>query len=763
MTRGRWLAVLVALLLVACASAPGLLRRRAGDLIESRTGCGVVVDGVGYDGTVVLQGVRLECSAGLIRLNRVSVSLDGSLNPARVQIDGGMARLSGLPHLPQPSTSGAGSEPRPEGLRVEVTELAVELVDGEGQELVSAVLAVELDSEEVRLAARELTTATALSPVVRSGVVRVIVERPARRVREVVAEDSAITVHDGPSLEQALRRWRTTSPAQGSTEDDAEVEAPSWMRLAEGGSLRVVRGSVLDEQGTALGAVDADLTRGLGSMFHSRGRGQPRGSGELSWDVELDPGAGTLEGPIILRDVPLSALVPFLPPLPLHEASRTLVSSELRVRTEEGESLAAEGRLSVTNLALDSPRLASVPIRNVSFEVEGAGRWRRAEHLVELERGTIRLGAAHATAAGRILLDGDRFAVELRAALPSTPCSDAVQAIPADLLQELRQLRLDGRLSANVVAHIDSERLEDTVLNFSIDDRCRFVNVPVMADVVRFRTAFRHEVLEPDGTMFEMETGPGTDAWTPLLDISPFLLHAVLAHEDASFFSHAGFAPWAIRDALVRNLRERRYVLGASTLTMQLVKNVFLRREKTLARKVQEVLLTWWVETALTKAQILELYLNVIEYGPSVYGIRNAAAHYFARLPSELSAAESAYLAMVLPNPPRFHEHFESGQVPMSFRRRTAGFIELLARRGRIDAAAAAQGREEIASFAFSRDGARVGPETLLGSSAQLPIEGFSGFPSTPWPGDEGAADPGDLSTEANESEDAAGGWEDWP
>ena len=76
------------------------------------------------------------------------------------------------------------------------------------------------------------------------------------------------------------------------------------------------------------------------------------------------------------------------------------------------------------------------------------------------------------------------------------------------------------------------------------------------------------------------------------------------------------FASWAIRDALIRNLKEGRFVLGASTISMQLTKNIFLHREKTLARKVQEVVLTWWLEHELTKDEILELYLNVIEYGP---------------------------------------------------------------------------------------------------------------------------------------------------
>ena len=279
-----------------------------------------------------------------------------------------------------------------------------------------------------------------------------------------------------------------------------------------------------------------------------------------------------------------------------------------------------------------------------------------------------------------------------------------------------------------------------------------------MADINRFRAAFRHQVNEPDGTVFEMETGPGTTDWTPIHEVSPFLVHSVIAHEDAAFFRHSGFAPWAIRDALVRNLRERRYVLGASTITMQLVKNVFLRREKTLARKVQEVLLTWWVERSMSKEQILELYLNVIEYGPRVYGVRHAASHYFGRTPAELTPAEAAYLAMILPNPPAFHEQFEAGAVPPSFARRVQRFVATLRERGRIDEDAFQLAVEELAAMQFSRDGTQVGP-ALRGSSAALPIEGFSGMPLVDW-SDESISGDGD----SDDATEPAGHWEEsWP
>jgi membrane peptidoglycan carboxypeptidase len=202
-----------------------------------------------------------------------------------------------------------------------------------------------------------------------------------------------------------------------------------------------------------------------------------------------------------------------------------------------------------------------------------------------------------------------------------------------------------------------------------------------------------------------MRTGPGTDDWVAFVEISPFVPAAVISHEDGAFYDHGGFAPWAIRDALVRNLQEGRYVVGASTISMQLAKNLYLQREKTIARKVQEVILTWWLENALNKDEILELYLNVIEYGPSVYGLRHAAAYYFGREPTELSPAESAFLACMLPSPKRYHVSYERGALTRSMKSRMRRLLEHMAKRERIGPEALAYGLAELDDFRFRREG----------------------------------------------------------
>jgi monofunctional biosynthetic peptidoglycan transglycosylase len=133
------------------------------------------------------------------------------------------------------------------------------------------------------------------------------------------------------------------------------------------------------------------------------------------------------------------------------------------------------------------------------------------------------------------------------------------------------------------------------------------------------------------------------------------LVLCVVNAEDAKFFHHGGF-DWAqVEDALETNFDEGGYRRGASTITMQVARNLFLWRGKSLVRKVLEVYLTWRLEQTLTKERILELYLNAAEWGPGIYGIGEASRHYFAKLPSELTLGESALLAAILPKPIRWN------------------------------------------------------------------------------------------------------------
>ena len=139
--------------------------------------------------------------------------------------------------------------------------------------------------------------------------------------------------------------------------------------------------------------------------------------------------------------------------------------------------------------------------------------------------------------------------------------------------------------------------------------------------------------------------------------ISPHLKQAVVLAEDALFFSHHGFDFESIRDALEKNWKKKKFARGASTITQQLAKNLYLTPTKSPLRKFKEMLITLQLERHLSKQRILELYLNVVEWGEGIYGAESAAKHYFHKSASRLSASEAAWLAAILPSPRYFALH----------------------------------------------------------------------------------------------------------
>jgi monofunctional biosynthetic peptidoglycan transglycosylase len=142
--------------------------------------------------------------------------------------------------------------------------------------------------------------------------------------------------------------------------------------------------------------------------------------------------------------------------------------------------------------------------------------------------------------------------------------------------------------------------------------------------------------------------------WLPYARISANLKRAVVAAEDAKFLDHQGFDWEAIQKAIEKNEREGRVVAGASTISQQLAKNLFLSGERTWARKGEEALITWMLESTLSKRRILELYLNFAEWGEGIFGAESAARHHFGVSAAALTAEQAAWLAAILPSPMRY-------------------------------------------------------------------------------------------------------------
>ncbi len=165
--------------------------------------------------------------------------------------------------------------------------------------------------------------------------------------------------------------------------------------------------------------------------------------------------------------------------------------------------------------------------------------------------------------------------------------------------------------------------------------------------------------------------------WVNLSEISPYLIKAVMIAEDDRFYMHEGFDIEGIKEAIRKDLKKGRFVAGGSTISQQLAKNLFLTPEKTLARKLKEALITWRLEKNLSKKRILELYLNVVEWGPGVFGAEAASNYYFGKSAKELTPEEASRLAAILPNPLKYKLN-DSRYVE----NRSAFILEIMRKRG---------------------------------------------------------------------------------
>ncbi|MGB5875585.1 MAG: monofunctional biosynthetic peptidoglycan transglycosylase [Bacteroidota bacterium] len=158
----------------------------------------------------------------------------------------------------------------------------------------------------------------------------------------------------------------------------------------------------------------------------------------------------------------------------------------------------------------------------------------------------------------------------------------------------------------------------------------------------------RREEAEEEGRLFRIH-----HRWIPLSQLPRHFLQAVIVAEDGTFFTHGGIEWYEVRESITRNLREGRIARGGSTITQQLAKNLYLSTSKDPLRKVKEVIIALLMERHLTKNRILELYVNVIEWGDGVYGVEAASREYFGKTASRLTLDEAVALAAVIPAPRR--------------------------------------------------------------------------------------------------------------
>lgn len=204
-------------------------------------------------------------------------------------------------------------------------------------------------------------------------------------------------------------------------------------------------------------------------------------------------------------------------------------------------------------------------------------------------------------------------------------------------------------------------------------------------------------------SMYKVELCAKSKNYVPLSQISKNIQNAVLLSEDAGFYQHMGFDIEGIEHCLKKMTEKYRIVCGGSTLTQQLAKNMFLYQNKNFLRKGVEALITVKLELTLTKREILEKYLNVVQFGKNIFGVKQACEFYFKKHPSQITPTEAAFLAMLLPNPDVYSQSYYKKDLSRFARKRVSHILRSLYRFGRIDSSTYEQSLANLDSFLKSK------------------------------------------------------------
>lgn len=736
---------------------PSLVRARIASVLQARAGLDVSIDGVSpaLHG-VSLSGVHLTPNDGEgvqidvqqldLELGWLAALFEGSkavkgvtANGVDAEVDVASEAFNTLREKlrSKGESSGGGGSSR----KIEATKFELTVREGKQELLVVSGVEAQLSPAEITASLERVRASRpGLATAAMSGVEVTLARGKALQIKSLEVNDALLSITTPVLLTGAAPK-----PAQPDDVDDDDADKPAaaapkldgkdrrqslqavMEKFAPGALLELQRARIEQINGSErvpiLNDVSGQLRVQEDGALLVKGKGKAQAGGKLEVDMRLWPVDLRADGQVTMSALPLTLFVPILPSVPWYGPEKSRIDAELTIKAESPARVALDGHATLRNVSLAADRLAATPVEGIALSIAGRGHWLPLARRLEIDAGSFGLGKARADVSGAVELTQDHFAFDIAANLPPTSCTDAVRSIPSALLGDMSLAQWRGTIGGKLRFQTDSRELDKTAFEVKISDKCQWELVPVLADLSKFSKPFVHVVTEPDGNVIEMETGPGTENWTPLEAMSPYFVHAVMVHEDPQFFNHKGFSPINIRNALVRDLKERRYAVGASTITMQLVKNIFLHREKTLARKIQEVLLTWWTERVMAKRDILELYFNVIEYGPKVYGIRAAAKHYWNRLPSELSPAEGVYLANILPNPKKYHHYYERNALNAVWATTLRKFLMRLSERGVYDKEATDYGLSELERFKFVKEGQAVEPRVIPGSASLLPYQ----------------------------------------
>lgn len=346
-------------------------------------------------------------------------------------------------------------------------------------------------------------------------------------------------------------------------------------------------------------------------------------------------------------------------------------TADVELRWQRGWSY-PEGAITVHALTIADKRISPVPVvfDGLTVGVKVARDRTKDTATLTLDVAAGQGGHGQIVLAGRHLDDKPLY--DLSIDIPKQDCAAVVASVPAGMLPSLAE---DLRVQGTLEGHIELLDLDPTyfprlrlVTEGGWED-CRITRLPedVEKRLKRIGRPFKLEVDEGDGPI-GVFVGPKVPGYVSLGAMPPLLRAGPLLTEDGAHYVHQGFSRHALEGALRLDLTKRRYVYGGSSLSQQLVKNLFLHRDKTLARKLEEAVIVVAMERALGKDRILELYHNCIEYGARLYGIGNAARHYFGKGVADLVPVEIAFLMHLKTTPKEAFMLAKRGSLPQRWR-----------------------------------------------------------------------------------------------
>lgn len=476
-----------------------------------------------------------------------------------------------------------------------------------------------------------------------------------------VAGDLRELVIDGPHVETVLGpRAAAARVTVRESGDRREViiaggEAIPWKDLA----LTGITGTL--SEGKEPGHLQVSLEGGYGGVE----------AGLWTAHGWIDPSAVRGQIALVAEQFSLDKLRPLIERHGrLIDYQRTMVDASLTV-TLDGATAELAGNFHLRDLTVAHPMLAEQPVRGLELAGDVAGSFDRRARTLTLSRGDFASRGLPFAITGSLALPGGmtagggrrpRTAVTARLQVPPVACQQVLDAVPREMATYIGDLHAKGTFSSDVHLAIDWSDLDATELDGSVGLRgCRIAGRPDA--IARLQGSFEHYVEIERDQWLAFVIGPENEDFVPLADVSPYLPKSLMTTEDSTFYSHHGFLPRELKAALIKNLKAGYFKYGASSITMQTVKNVLLYREKTLSRKLQELVLTWAIEQALGKDRIMEIYVNAIEYGPGIYGIGPAARHYFGKSAHDLTAKESAFFSSILPSPKARYRQYCAGTL----------------------------------------------------------------------------------------------------